>query len=191
MPATNERPFRIVSVGSLFECKGFEYLIEACALLKERGREVRCRIVGGGCRREKLEKLVSSLQVGDSVEFAGYQLQEEMPAHYAWADLCVLPAVLAIHWGIPNVLIESLAVGTPVACTPLPSLPELIDSPPCGFVIPEKDPSAIANLIEKASAAPDLLLHYGETGRGKIEEKWNVEKNARVIAGMFQTRETR
>jgi len=174
-----------VSVGSLFACKGFEQLIEACALLAIRGREFRCRIVGGGPLRGDLERLAADRGVSERIEFIGYQSQEGMPDHYAWADLCVLPAVLRIHWGIPNVLIESLAAGTPVACTPLPSLPELIENPACGFVIPEGDPSALADLIEKADAARPLLLHYGRVGRRKVEEKWDVGKNAGVIAGMM------
>ena len=180
------RPFRIVSVGSLFACKGFETLIEACALLRERGRDFRCRIVGGGPLRGALERLAAARAVGDRIEFMGYQSQEGMPAHYAWADLCVLPAVLAIHWGIPNVLIESLASGTPVACTPLPSLPELIENPACGFAIPEAAPAALADQIEKLAADRMLLLHYGRVGRRKVEERWDVEKNAESIAGLFQ-----
>lgn len=180
------RPFRIVSVGSLFACKGFETLIEACALLRERGRDFRCRIVGGGPLREALERLAAERSVGERVEFMGYQSQEAMPAHYEWADLCVLPAVLAIHWGIPNVLIESLASGTPVACTPLPSLPELIENPACGFAVPEADPAALADQIEKLAADRMLLLHYGRAGRRKVEERWDVGKNAAAIAGLFR-----
>ncbi len=185
-PGGSEEPFRIVSVGSLFACKGFETLIEACALLRERGRDFRCRIVGGGPLRGALERLAAERSVGDRIEFMGYQSQEGMPAHYAWADLCVLPAVLAIHWGIPNVLIESLASGTPVACTPLPSLPELIENPACGFAIPEAAPAALADQIEKLAADRMLLLHYGRVGRRKVEERWDVEKNAAAIAGLFQ-----
>jgi glycosyltransferase involved in cell wall biosynthesis len=184
-PAPEERPFRIVSVGSLFECKGFDRLIESCALLKIRSRDFRCRIVGGGPLRSELEGLAAERGVADRIEFTGYQSQEGMPADYAWADLCVLPAVLAIHWGIPNVLIESLAAGTPVACTPLPSLPELIEDPPCGFVIPENDPAALAELIEKIAGDRALLIHYGKEGRKKVEAKWDVGENARVIAEMM------
>lgn len=178
-------PFHILSVGSLFECKGYEYLIEACALLAREGFSFRCRIVGGGYLEGPLKRLARDRNLADLLEFTGYQAQEEMPAHYRWSDLCILPAVLKIHWGIPNVLLEALAVGVPVACTPLPSLPELIDDPPCGFTIPEKDPRAIADLVKRISREPDLLEQYGRAGREKIEERWDIQKTGRKIAELF------
>jgi glycosyltransferase involved in cell wall biosynthesis len=82
-------------------------------------------------------------------------------------------------------LLESLAVGVPVACTPLPSLPELIGDPPCGFTIPEKDPAAIADLIKQVSRRPGLLREYGKAGRRKIEEKWDIARTSREIAGLL------
>jgi len=177
--------FRILSVGSLFECKGFEYLIEACRLLRENNFPFRCRIVGGGYLENNLRHLVSNLRLQDLVEITGYQPQERMPGHYLWADLFILPAVLKIHWGIPNVLLEALAVGVPVACTELPSLVELVENPRCGFIIPEKNPEAIAELIMKSSADRKLLEKYGRAGRKKIEEKWDIKKTAGRIAALF------
>ncbi len=178
-------PFRILSVGSLFDCKGFEYLIAAGEILRRENFDFRCRIVGGGYLEGRLRKMVEEKGLNDYISFTGYQAQDEMPEHYRWADLFILPAVLRIHWGIPNVLLESLAVGVPVACTPLPSLPELIEDPPCGFSIPERDPEAIAGLVRKMSRERELLETYGRAGRKKIEEKWDIKKTAAAIAALF------
>lgn len=178
-------PFRILSVGSLFECKGFEYLIEAGEILRKEGFEFRCRIVGGGYLEGRLKNMVEEKGLNGYISFTGYQAQDEMPEHYRWADLFILPAVLKIHWGIPNVLLEALAVGVPVVCTPLPSLPELIENPPCGFAIPEQDPAAIADLVRGASREGELLRAYGRAGRAKIEEKWDIKKTAAAIAALF------
>lgn len=179
------RRFNIISVGSLFECKGFEYLIEACQILAEENFNFHCRIVGGGYLEGKLKKMMVDAGLEDRITFTGYQSQDAMADHYRWADFFILPAVLKIHWGIPNVLLESLAVGVPVACTPLPSLPELIQDPSCGFVIPEKDPRAIADLVRKISRNPALMARYGQVGREKIEEKWDINKTSRRIAKLF------
>ncbi|MDP8235182.1 MAG: glycosyltransferase family 4 protein [Candidatus Erginobacter occultus] len=178
-------PFRILSVGSLFDCKGFEYLIAAGEILRRENFEFRCRIVGGGYLERRLRKMVEEKELNGYITFTGYQAQDEMPEHYRWSDLFILPAVLRIHWGIPNVLLESLAVGVPVACTPLPSLPELIEDPPCGFSIPERDPEAIAGLVRKVSRERELLETYGRAGRKKIEEKWDIKKTAAAIAALF------
>ena len=180
-----EKPFNIISVGSLFECKGFEYLIEACRILAGDSFNFHCRIVGGGYLEDQLREMVRDKKLDDYVTFTGYQAQDEMADHYRWADFFILPAVLKIHWGIPNVLLEALAVGVPVACTSLPSLPELIADPPCGFTIPEKDPRAIADLVKKVSREPELMAGYGRAGRRKIEEKWDIQKTSRKIAELF------
>ncbi|MEA1928634.1 MAG: glycosyltransferase family 4 protein [Candidatus Auribacterota bacterium] len=177
--------FNIISVGSLFECKGFEYLIEAGRILAEEEFNFHCRIVGGGYLEEKLREMVRAKKLDEYITFTGYQAQDEMADHYRWADFFILPAVLRIHWGIPNVLLESLAVGVPVACTPLPSLPELISDPTCGFTIPEEDPRAIADLVKKVSREPELMAGYGRAGRRKIEEKWDIQKTSRKIAELF------
>jgi len=182
---SGEKTFNIISVGSLFECKGFEYLIEACRILAEENFSFHCRIVGGGYLEDQLREMVRDKNLNDYITFTGYQAQDEMADHYRWANFCVLPAVLKIHWGIPNVLLESLAVGVPVACTALPSLPELIADPSCGFTIPEKDPRAIAELVKKVSSDPELMDEYGRVGRKKIEENWDIDKTSRKIAGLF------
>ncbi|HOO76387.1 MAG TPA: glycosyltransferase [bacterium] len=179
------REFRILSVGSLFECKGFEYLIDACRILNEKGVDFRCRIVGGGYLEEKLKERARAAAVGGLVEFTGYQSQEKMPEHYRWGDLFVLPAVTRIHWGIPNVLIEALASGVPVACTPLPSLPELIGNPVCGFTIPEGDAGAIAGLVRRVASDPGVLGEYARRGRRKIEEEWDIVRTSAIIAGLL------
>ncbi|MFH1037260.1 MAG: glycosyltransferase family 4 protein [PVC group bacterium] len=190
-PAGGEAPgdgaFHILSAGSLFECKGFEYLIDACALLAEEKFDFHCRIIGGGYLEERLKTIVREKNLESRITFTGYQAQEEMPRHYRWADIFILPAVLRIHWGIPNVLLEALAVGVPVACTPLPSLPELIDNPFCGFAIAEKDPRAIADLVKRVSGNPELLRRYGRSGRKKIEQLWDIRVTSRQIADLFSS----
>jgi len=182
---SGEKTFNIISVGSLFDCKGFEYLIEGCRILAEGDFSFHCRIVGGGYLEDQLRKMVLDKQLNDYITFTGYQAQDEMADHYRWADFFILPAVLKIHWGIPNVLLESLAVGVPVACTALPSLPELIADPDCGFTIPEKDPRAIAELVMKVSRDPELMEEYGRTGRKKIEDNWDIQKTSQKIAELF------
>ena len=181
-----EGEFRILSVGSLFDCKGYETLLSACRFLQDKDFDFRCRIVGGGYLEGRLIKLVQEWGLSPRVEFTGYQRQEEMPEHYRWADLLVLAAVGRIHWGIPNVLLEALATGVPVACTPLPSLPELLGEPTCGFTFPEDSPDRIAELIVRISRQGDLLAAMGAAGRKKVEGKWDIRINSVEIAELFQ-----
>ena len=176
-----EGAFQILSVGSLFECKGFEYLIRACGKLSARGVDYRCRIIGGGYLHNELSELIDELELRDRVELLGYMRQEKLVNYYAGADLFILPAVLKMHWGIPNVVLESLAVGTPVACTPLPALKELSDGRQCIYTIPEKDPDAIADLVEKCAADGAELASLGRAGRAIIEKNFDIRKNAETV----------
>jgi glycosyltransferase involved in cell wall biosynthesis len=183
--ARTSGPFRILSAGSLFECKGYEYLIAACALLNSGGFDFRCRIVGGGYLESELRRQAAAAGLGEKLQFTGYQSQAQMPGHYRWADLFILPAVLRIHWGIPNVLLEAMACGVPVACTALRSLPELYGDPPCGFVIPEEDPAAIAALVKHWAGRGGELRQYGRRGLERVRAGWDIEKTSAALGRLF------
>jgi len=180
-PKRNKTPFELLAVGSLFECKGFEYLIRACAKLSERGVEYHCKIIGGGYLENDLKRLIEDYELQDKVQLLGYMSQEDIVDYYRSADLLVLPAISKMHWGIPNVLLESLAVGTPVACTPLAGMKEIMDDGICGYTIPEKNPEAIAQLIEMCARDGDELLAFGKEGRKRIEDKFDLRKNTESI----------
>jgi glycosyltransferase involved in cell wall biosynthesis len=181
------RKFRILSVGSLLECKGFEYLIEACGMLKEKGIDFECAIAGGGRLEQSLKSRVTSSNLEDCVKFTGYIKQEELIPLYKQADVLVLAMVPDKHWGIPNVLIEAMAASVPVVCTMLPSIPELIEDGKTGFIIPAKDPAAIAVIVEKLCLDEALRKRMGETGRKVVEEKFDVVKNSEKLKQLMRT----
>ena len=185
---------RILSVGSLLECKGFEYLIEACGMLREKGVEFECTIAGGGKLEERLKLQAAGLgfveaepfqQLSDlprfGLRFTGYIKQEELIPIYKQADVFVLAMVPEKHWGIPNVLIEAMAASVPVVCTMLPSIPELVEDGKTGFIIPAKDPAAIAVILEKLCRDEALRKRIGEAGRKVAEEKFDMVKNAEKL----------
>ncbi len=120
----------VLSVGSLLSCKGFEDLIEACRLLRGRGVRFRCVIAGGGPLEQELRRRIAAASLNDVVTLLGYISQQELLPWYRRASAFALSAVKEIHWGIPNVLIESLAVGVPVICTELPAIRELLGRAP-------------------------------------------------------------
>ena len=180
------RKFKILSVGSLLECKGFEYLIEACGMLKEKGVDFECMIAGGGCLEQSLKAQVASAKLEDQIKFTGYIKQEELIPIYKQADVFVLAMVPEKHWGIPNVLIEAMATSVPAVCTMLPSIPELIEDGKTGFIIPAKDPAAIAVIVEKLCLDEALQKRIGEAGRSVIEQKFDIVNNARRLKELFE-----
>ncbi len=175
----------ILSVGSLLECKGFEYLIEACGMLRDRGVEFECIIAGGGPLESRLRSMVHGRQLEEKITFTGYITQDKLIPIYKEADVFVLAMVPEIHWGIPNVLLEAGAAGVPIVCTMLPSIPELVEDGKTGFIIPAKDPSAIAVIIEKLYRDSELRARIGEAGRKVVEEKFDVVANALRLRDLF------
>lgn len=174
-------PLRILSVGSLLECKGFRYLVEACRILKERGVDFRATIAGGGPLEGRLRLQVEREGLVEQVHFTGYVTQGQLLPLYREADLFVLPAVREIHWGIPNVLVEALACGVPVVTTPLPSVGELVEHGESGLLIEDRDAPLLAETIQYLACRPDTRTAMGRRGRERVEEAFDLNRNIEAI----------
>ena len=141
---------QLLFVGFINYMKGIDVLLEAMALLRERGADVRLALVGGGFYRDTLKQerslraLASSLGVNDSVTFLGRRPPEEVSRLMAECAAVVLPS-RAESFGA--VLIEALACGTPVVATRCGG-PEDIVNPDVGVLVPPEDASALASGIE-------------------------------------------
>jgi glycosyltransferase involved in cell wall biosynthesis len=168
---------RVLAVGSLFACKGFDLLITALGLLRRRGLDVEATLAGGGPEERSLRLQVEKEGIVDRVRFPGYLTQEDLIPLYQDADIFVLPAVLEQHWGIPNVLVEALACGVPVVTTPLPSLPELVEDGVHGLVARNQDPGDLAERIERLARDPELRRRLAEAGRRRVGERFDIEAN--------------
>lgn len=177
--------FRILSVGSLMECKGFDILIEACKILKDKDVDFECTIAGGGPLEQKLKRHVQEARLEENVKFTGYITQDKLIPLYQQADAFALPVRLGIHWGIPNVLLEAMAAKLPAICTNLPSIPELIDNNKTGFIIPEKNPQALADVLIKLSNDISWRREIGNAGYRVVEEKFDIRKNSVKLVELF------
>ena len=186
-PKADEKLCRILAVGSLLPCKGFETLVEACRELKDRGLAFHCTIAGGGRLRRSLEHLIARRELQDHVTITGTVSQETVVRFYQSAHLFVLPTVSKIHWGIPNVLIEAMAMKTPVICCPLPSLGELIEPGESGWVIPEGDPQALASAMQSLWADPSRRAHLAHAGYQRVVERFSLERTGKQLREIFGT----
>ncbi len=153
----------ILSVGHLTANKGFDLLIKAMTILLKRRpeRNIYLVIVGEGAFRKELEKMISTLNLEQYVSLIGAVSHEQLGSWYSAADLFCL-ASDAEGW--PNVILESLACGTPVVATGAGGIPEIIESDKIGLLT-ERDDREIAKTICVGLNKPwcfNNLLEYAQ-----------------------------
>jgi teichuronic acid biosynthesis glycosyltransferase TuaC len=139
----------LVSVGRLVPVKGVEVLLKAAARLKERGVRFRLFLIGDGPLRGDLQNQAVAMGLADHVQFVGATPQSQLPDWYRAADLTVLSSHSE---GVPNVLRESIACGTPFVATQVGGVCELAEE---GHdrLVPANDPGALADAIEQSLSA--------------------------------------
>ena len=186
---SNENIPIVLSVGRLVEKKGFDYLIKACAVLKERGRRFKCQIVGGGdSYTETLVRLIKDLGLEDTVNLHGAVTQEELRKIYQQATLFALPCLVVDNGdrdGIPNVLVEAMAMRVPVVSTDISGIPELIDNDVNGLLVPEKNALAMADAIERLLINPELRQQLGDAGRDRVCKDFDSQVTTLDLKDLF------
>lgn len=186
-PAT-ESPV-VLSVGRLVEKKGFPYLIEACRLLKDRGRRYRCVIIGAGERGAELRELTSRLGLTAEVGLAGAQSQEAVIEAIRESSMLVLPCIIGEDGNrdaLPTVLLEAMALARPVISTDLAGVTEIVGHGETGLLAPQRDSAALARAIEELLDSRTLRDAYGRAGRRKAERLFNIRANVAELADLFR-----
>jgi colanic acid/amylovoran biosynthesis glycosyltransferase len=182
---------RILSIGRLVEKKGHEFLLKACALLKKRGVQCECVLLGEGPLKLVLQRLVEDLDLQSHVIFVPPMTQDQVLRLYCQADLFVLPCVVAQDGnmdGIPTVLIEAMAVGLPVISTPIAGIPELIQDGVTGILVAPRDPEELAAKVETLFHNPETCQELGLAGREWVKVHFDTRTNAARLAALFETR---
>lgn len=178
--------FQILSVGTLQFHKGFNYLIQALSLLKEKGLKFHATIIGGGPLQSDLKRHIQLLKLEDEVTMAGALKQAQVIPYYKQSDLFILMAQPEWHWGIPNVLVEALAAKTPVITTRFGSVEELIQEGETGLFVPPKDPTMLAQAVERLYRDEPLRKKLADAGNRLVVDQFDLRKNIRQFAERFQ-----
>ena len=147
----------LVSIGSLVPVKGVDVLLQALSHLTARQLGVSLYLVGDGAGRRDLETLTARLGLEGVVRFVGKVDQTALPDWYRAADLTVLASRSE---GVPNVLRESLACGTPFVATRVGGVSEIAAGTTCRLV-PAEDPVALSDAIAASLAEPSGPLSTG------------------------------
>ena len=179
---------QILSVGRFCEKKGFPDLIDACKILRERGREFECRIIGFGPLEAELRKRIESLGLSSTVRIEGQMTQSELAHQYQSARMFVLPCRITEGGdrdGIPNVLLEAMASQVPVVSTPVSGITELIHPGHNGILAPERDVAALAEAMDLLLEDEVLAARLGAQGRETVLSQFEMHSSSRRIFDIF------
>jgi len=145
----SDENFVVVSAGRLSREKGQHDLIEAVGLLGSKIPHLRVVILGEGRELKALRLQAEELGVSGKVEFAGFQ--RDVLEWLRAADLCVNPSLTE---GVPNVVLESMSVGTPVLATAVGGVPDIVQDGISGALIPAAQPSTLADTLFRMAMSP-------------------------------------
>lgn len=178
----------IFSIGRLCEQKGFPSLLKACAILRNRGYTFKCVIVGEGPDRNALTRQIEHLQLAEHVILSGMQPQSYIFDMFNKARMFVLPCVISKNGdrdGIPNVMIEALAMRTPVISTTVSGVPEIIIDHVTGLTVEPRNSVQLADAMIEMLNDPEEAQTFTENGRKLVEEKFDIKKNIRELVSIF------
>ena len=158
----------VLGVGRFVRKKGFEYLIDAVARLAQALPRLRLVLAGDGDLRPEFERRIAAHGIADRVVLPGVLLQDDVAASLAASDIVVVPSVKDPSGnvdGLPNVVLEALASGTPLVASPAGGIGAVVRHGDNGLLVPEADVNAIASAIEGLLDDRARAAQIGEAGR--------------------------
>lgn len=164
----------LLSVGQLIERKAHDLVIGAMPLLPG----VALLLVGDGPEKDRLQRMAQQLGVADRVRFLGAIPHQELATIYSAADILVLASS---REGWPNVLLESMACGTPVVASNIWGNPEVVGAPEAGCLMEERTSEGVADAVQRLFARlPD------RTKTRRYAEKFSWEETSQGQVQLFE-----
>ncbi|NTV61877.1 MAG: glycosyltransferase [Chlorobiaceae bacterium] len=163
----------IYSAGRLSEQKGFAYLIEAAAILRKTRNDLVFIVSGEGKLEHELKARVNALGLKNSFIFEGFT-----PDIYPLLKGCDLFVLASLFEGMPNVVMEAMAVEKPVIATDVNGARELMRDGITGLIVPPADPEALAAAIASIIDDPSKLEQFGNAAKKRVSEEFTIQKMA-------------
>ena len=170
----NERDSSVGYIGRLSEEKGILNFVKAIpAILKEK-ENLEFLIGGGGQLGDKIEKYLDEENLNNKVKLVGWIPHDKISDYLNELKLLVLPSYTE---GLPNIMLEAMACGTPVLATPVGAIPDVIKEEQTGFIMENNSPECIAKNIIKALDYPKIE-EISRNARALVEKEFTYEKAA-------------
>lgn len=181
-PLQTAGSFRLLTTGSLIWRKGYEYLLSAVRLLVDRGVPVQLDVIGEGAERQRVAFTIDDLDLSEHVVLHGRIPPIQVRQYLQQADVFVLSS---LSEGISNAVLEAMACGLPVVTTNCGGMAEAVTDGVEGFVVPVRDPLAMAGALWTLWEQPELRPRMGQAGRARILREFTLEQQIAAFVEMF------
>jgi glycosyltransferase involved in cell wall biosynthesis len=178
----------ILSIGRLVEKKGFQDLLQSLFLVKQRGEYFHCSIYGDGPLCKPLQQWIEDNDMTDEIMLMGDRTQQELISVFQNATLFILTPVQTEDGdrdGIPNVLLEAMAVGLPVISTAVAGIPELVDHDENGLLYQPHDVEGISSGILELLGNAEKRSQFGAAASKKVKEQFDLAVAAQQLKTLF------
>lgn len=184
-----EPPYEILTVARMTAKKGLPTVYHSLRLLKAAGLPFRHTLIGDGDDRHMLLQMVQDLGLNEECRWLGTLAHGEVIEHFKRAHVFVLGCEVAANGdrdGIPNVLVESMAMGVPVVATKVSAIPELVVDGAHGLLVPSKDPGALADGLTRILTDVDLRQRVIPAARQRVRSHFDNRVLIDQLAGHYQ-----
>ena len=173
------------SIGELHKNKGFETAVKAIRKLADHHPDLIYIIIGEGEERKNLEKLISRLELTETVFLLG-NIPEARKFLKA-LDIFILPSITE---ALPYVALEAGLVGLPSICSEVGGLPEIITNEKSGLLIEPEKEDELSEAIEKLLSNKTLMTRYGLNLQETIKRDFTLEKMSRETSKVYKKQQT-
>ncbi len=183
-------PFKILTIARLTRKKGLHTVLKALRMLTDEGISIEHTLIGDGEERRTLLSLIRKLKLENIVRWTGTQPHDIVIDHYRKTDLFVLGCEIAPNGdrdGIPNVILESMAMGVPVVTSKVSAIPEVIEHEKTGLLVAPGQPEALARAIKRLLIDGPLRRTIVDNAREQIRN-FDNRVLARGLAEIYRER---
>ncbi|MCA9264555.1 MAG: glycosyltransferase, partial [Planctomycetales bacterium] len=179
----------ILGVGRLIEKKGFSHLVDACRELVNRGVSFRCEIIGDGPLEHSLRAQIDQLGLQDRVMLSGALAPPEVKKRIRQANILAAPCVVAKSGdrdGLPTVLLEAMALGTPCVSTDVTGIPEVIVDGLTGRQVSAGNSAQLASACQSLLEDDRIARQLARRARRLIEERFDSDRTAAELRRIWE-----
>lgn len=178
----------VLAAGRLVEKKGFDTLIAACRLLRQRGIAYRCEIYGSGPSLAALRRQIETANVSDAVTMPGWASTERLLEAMGGAAVFAMPSRVSKGGdrdGIPNVVLEAMAMGVPVVASRVSGIPEAVEHDVTGLLVAPESPAELADALERLITSREVADRLGTAACARAHTEFALDRSSARLAALF------